>query len=62
MTRAFLLTNLDTTAHHAPLRFKVPLHILTNCLDEIGSFPYNPGERRWDKPALFIKGDRSKYV
>lgn len=62
MTRAFLLTNLDTASENTALRFKVPLNILSNSLDEIGSFPYRPGERVWDGPTLFIKGNRSKYV
>lgn len=61
MTRAFLLTNLDAVSEHEPLRFKVPLDIMENSLDEIGSFPYNPGERTWSKPTLFIKGSRSRY-
>lgn len=65
MTRAFLLTNLLPQAHdhhHHPLRFKIPIDLIGNAIPNIGSFPYEPGERTWDGPTLFIKGDKSKYV
>ncbi|KAI0359938.1 alpha/beta-hydrolase [Trametes cingulata] len=64
MTRAFLLMNLEhPTAHHPhPLRFRVPVDLLGNSIPEIGGFPYSPGERTWDGPTLFIKGEKSKYI
>jgi hypothetical protein len=65
MTRAFLLTNLSSQAHdhhHHPLKFKVPIDIIGKAIPSIGDFPYEPGERTWDGPTLFIKGTRSKYV
>ena len=60
--RAFLLTNLEAPHDNQPLRFRVPLDILSRDIDEIGSFPYEPGEREWTGPSLFIKGSRSKCV
>ncbi|KAI0032536.1 Alpha/Beta hydrolase protein, partial [Vararia minispora EC-137] len=60
MTRAFLLTNLDTTVN--PLKFRVPLDIIGPAIKELGWFPYAPGERVWDGRTLFIKGTKSKYI
>ncbi|EKM57806.1 uncharacterized protein PHACADRAFT_182246 [Phanerochaete carnosa HHB-10118-sp] len=65
MTRAFLLTNLLPQAHdhhHHPLKFRVPIDIIGKAIVEIGDFPYEPTERSWDGPTLFIKGQRSKYI
>lgn len=63
--RQFLLGNL----HRPPAsegtgqKFRVPLSILAKALDHLGDFPYkNPGEIRFEKPALFIRGTHSKYV
>ncbi len=60
MTRAFLLTNLLPPEHNMPLRFRIPLHTIGAAIPELGSFPYEPGEREWDGPTLFIKGTKSK--
>ncbi|THG95721.1 hypothetical protein EW026_g5973 [Hermanssonia centrifuga] len=45
-----------------PLRFRIPLHTIGAAIPELGSFPYEPGEREWDGPTLFIKGTKSKYI
>jgi hypothetical protein len=60
MTRAFLLTNLNTDLK--PLKFRVPLDIIGPAIEQIGWFPYAPGERVWDGKTLFIKGTKSKYI
>ncbi|KAI0059222.1 alpha/beta-hydrolase [Artomyces pyxidatus] len=61
MTRAFLLTNLDS--HSQPLKFQVPLKIIGPAIPEIGWFPYEPeGKHRWSGRTLFIKGSKSKYI
>ena len=60
MTRAFLLTNLDTTAR--PLKFQIPLDIIGASIADLGSFPYKPGERTWRGNTLFVKGAKSKYI
>ncbi|KAI0076192.1 alpha/beta-hydrolase [Panus rudis PR-1116 ss-1] len=60
--RAFLLTNLNTHHAHAPLHFKIPVDIIGKAIPEIGSFPYEPGERTWEGKSLFIKGTRSAYL
>lgn len=64
MTRAFLLMNLEhPTAHHPhPLKFRIPVDLLGKSIPELGSFPYLPGERTWEGPTLFIKGEKSKCV
>ncbi|KAI0833404.1 alpha/beta-hydrolase [Trametes gibbosa] len=64
MTRAFLLMNLEHPTAHNPhaLRFRIPIDLLGKSIGELGSFPYLPGERVWEGPTLFIKGDRSKYI
>lgn len=62
MVRAFLLTNL-LTAPNEPARFKVPLRILGNSLEELVDFPQGPGGRTWkDGQVVAIKGKRSKWV
>jgi hypothetical protein len=60
MVRAFLLTNL-VTAPKEPVRFKVPLRILRNSLDELADFPQGPGGRTWRVgQVVAIKGKKSK--
>ncbi|KAI1433521.1 alpha beta hydrolase fold family [Xylaria sp. CBS 124048] len=45
------------------LKFRIPLDILGKNLDNMGDFPFhNPDERRFEKPALFVRGTKSKYV
>ncbi|KAH9002966.1 alpha/beta-hydrolase [Lactarius hatsudake] len=60
MTRAFLLTNLDSTAR--PLKFQVPIDIIGASIADLGGFPYKPGERTWSGNTLFVKGSKSKYI
>jgi pimeloyl-ACP methyl ester carboxylesterase len=39
------------------------LRILASALDNLGDFPFkDPGEVRFEKPALFVRGTQSKYV
>ena len=54
--RQFLLTNLDRESPTSPYKFRLPLSFLRNAIDEIGNFPFAPGERIYDKPSLFLKG------
>ncbi|KAI0398224.1 alpha beta hydrolase fold family [Xylariaceae sp. FL0594] len=45
------------------VKFRVPLDILGKSLDHMGDFPFkNPSSHRFEKPALFVRGTRSKYV
>jgi len=61
--RQFLLGNLYRPEPGSPQRFRVPLSILGKALDHLGDFPYkDPGEVQFKKPALFVRGTRSKYV
>jgi len=61
--RQFLLGNLYRPRHERTQKFKVPLKVLASALDNLGDFPYkNPGEVRFEKPALFVRGTKSKYV
>ena len=60
MTRAFLLTNLDTTVQ--PFKFQVSLDIIASSIPDLGGFPYKPGERSWHGNTLFVKGAKSKYI
>jgi len=60
MVRAFMLTNL-LTAPNEPARFKVPLRILGNSLEELADFPQGTGGRTWrDGRVVAVKGKRSK--
>ncbi|GAA5822602.1 hypothetical protein JCM5353_005500 [Sporobolomyces roseus] len=60
--RQFLLTNLDRESPTSPYKFRLPLSYLRNAIDEIGNFPFAPGEKIFDKPSLFLKGKKSKYI
>ncbi|KAG9232978.1 prolyl oligopeptidase-like protein [Amylocarpus encephaloides] len=61
--RQFLLGNLHRPEGEKTQKFKVPLKILGVALDNLGDFPFrDPGEVRFEKPALFVRGTRSKYV
>lgn len=61
--RQFLLGNLYKPKGEAAHRFAVPLDVLGTSLDHMGDFPFkNPDEVRFEKPALFIRGTKSKYV
>jgi pimeloyl-ACP methyl ester carboxylesterase len=62
--RQFLLGNL-----HRPVpgsntqKFRVPLNIIGKALNHMGDFPYkDPAEVQFKKPALFVRGTRSRYV
>ncbi|KAI1827557.1 alpha beta hydrolase fold family [Xylaria intraflava] len=45
------------------VKFRIPLDILGRSLDNLGDFPFhNPDERRFEKPALFVRGTQSTYV
>lgn len=61
--RQFLLTNLVRAPDGSHLRFRVPVNILANSLDNMWDFPYkNPDEVRFEGPTLFVRGTKSHYV
>lgn len=60
--RQFLLTNLTRPADSSYLKFRVPVRILGNALDEIAGFPFHPDEKRFEKRVLFVRGTKSAYV
>ncbi|KAK4053997.1 hypothetical protein OIO90_003642 [Microbotryomycetes sp. JL221] len=62
--RAFLLTNLelDEQSNSKTFKFRLPLDYFENAIEEIGLFPFEPSTRTFDKPTLFIKGEKSKYI
>ena len=61
--RQFLLGNLHRPQGSNTQAFRFPLDILGRSLDNLGDFPFkNPSEVRFEKPALFVRGTRSKYV
>jgi pimeloyl-ACP methyl ester carboxylesterase len=63
LVRQFLLGNLYRPSSGSPQKFRVPLSILGKALDHMGDFPYkDPSEVQFKKPALFVRGTRSKYV
>ncbi|KAH7166280.1 hypothetical protein EDB81DRAFT_680958 [Dactylonectria macrodidyma] len=61
--RQFLLGNLHRPAGDKTRKFRIPLDIIGRSLDNLGDFPYkDPNEIRFEKPALFVRGTKSKYV
>lgn len=68
-TRQFLLTNTKTsTGPDSYLTFRVPLDLLSASIPQIGDFPYTPPppigpeSPQWLGPALFLKGEHSRYL
>ncbi|CAK7269509.1 hypothetical protein SEPCBS119000_003607 [Sporothrix epigloea] len=64
--RHFLMGNMHRvrTAHgEHVLQFRIPLDTLGKALDKLGDFPYkDPDAVRFEKPALFVRGTKSRYV
>lgn len=61
--RQFLLGNLHRPTGEKTQKFRIPLDIIGRSLDNLGDFPYkDPNEVRFVKPALFVRGTKSKYV
>lgn len=64
--RQFLLTNIKRDAKAAEgdlvLKAKVPLEILGKTLQNISAFPFDPDQRHWSGPSLFVRGEKSSYV
>ncbi|KAK7398001.1 hypothetical protein QQZ08_011668 [Neonectria magnoliae] len=61
--RQFLLGNLHRPTGEKAHKFRIPLDIIGRSLDNLGDFPYkDPNEIRFEKPALFVRGTKSKYV
>ncbi|PSS02421.1 Alpha/Beta hydrolase protein [Coniella lustricola] len=59
--RQFLLSNLHTK--DGLKKFRVPIDILGKALSHMGDFPHKePGKVRFERPALFVRGTKSKYV
>ncbi|KAF9077081.1 alpha/beta-hydrolase [Rhodocollybia butyracea] len=60
----FLLTNIlmPNETGEDYIRFRIPLGTLSDALSELGSFPYLPGERKWEGKTLFVKGEKSKFI
>ncbi|KAJ8087101.1 hypothetical protein PM082_005929 [Marasmius tenuissimus] len=61
---SFLLTNLITgkSGPDDHVKFRVPLDILNEHFEDLGSFPYSPGEVKWDGRILFVKGSKSAFI
>jgi pimeloyl-ACP methyl ester carboxylesterase len=61
--RQFLLANLHQPKGEPTKSFQIPLDILGRTLDHLGDFPFkDPDAVRFEKPALFVRGKKSKYV
>ncbi|EEH02971.1 abhydrolase domain-containing protein [Histoplasma capsulatum G186AR] len=61
--RQFLLTNLIRSKEDNTLKFRVPVQLLGQSLDELAGFPFNTSNNiKFEGPSLFIRGTRSHYV
>ncbi|KAJ6264753.1 hypothetical protein Dda_0904 [Drechslerella dactyloides] len=63
--RQFLFTNLlKPTPKNDKYHWRVPIKILGDSLDQMADFPFTPGDGKtaFTRPALFVRGSRSKYV
>ncbi|KAJ7129133.1 alpha/beta-hydrolase [Mycena epipterygia] len=57
---AFLLTNLTPRPNGS--HFRIPVNLIGESIQEMGSFPFNPEETQWKGKTLFIKGSKSSYI
>ncbi|OJD15148.1 hypothetical protein AJ78_04573 [Emergomyces pasteurianus Ep9510] len=61
--RQFLLTNLMRSKVDNTLKFRVPVQLLGESLDELAGFPFNASDNvKFEGPSLFIRGTKSRYV
>ncbi|RDW89395.1 prolyl oligopeptidase-like protein [Coleophoma cylindrospora] len=61
--RQFLLTNLYRPTGEKIQKFRIPVKTLGAALDHMGDFPFkDPGQVRFEKPALFVRGTKSQYI
>ena len=58
--RAFLLTNLGRGA--GGFEWRINLAGLKAALPELHGFPFDPGERVFEGPTLFVAGAQSGYI
>ncbi|KAK5135945.1 hypothetical protein LTR08_004403 [Meristemomyces frigidus] len=60
--RQFLLTNLVRNADGVQ-KFRIPISTLASSLDKMADFPFkDPEDARFEGPALFVRGTKSRYV
>ena len=59
--RQFLLSNLER-AEEGGFRWTVPLQLLEESLPELFEQVPPPGEVAWPGPALFLRGEKSRFV
>ncbi|ORX98238.1 alpha/beta-hydrolase [Basidiobolus meristosporus CBS 931.73] len=59
--RLFLMTNLKRDSDGI-YRWRVPLDIIKNHLEDLGDFPVAVGSKKLEKPTLFVAGSRSDYI
>ena len=60
--RQFLLTNLFRDVDGIQ-KFRIPVSTLAASLDKMADFPFkDPEEARFEGPALFVRGTKSRYV
>ncbi|KAJ6615615.1 Alpha/Beta hydrolase protein [Mycena sp. CBHHK59/15] len=57
---AFLLTNLIQNPNGS--HFRIPVGLLGESMNEMGSFPFVPEETQRNGETLFIKGSKSSYI
>ncbi|KAI5303106.1 hypothetical protein KEM56_007899 [Ascosphaera pollenicola] len=61
--RQFLLTNLIRNHETGRYSFRIPVHVLSNALDEMGGFPFTEADSvKFNGPAMLIRGTQSTYV
>ncbi|KAN0068057.1 Alpha/Beta hydrolase fold [Elaphomyces granulatus] len=68
--RQFLLTNLTRSVNSPTLKFRIPLGILANSLDDMSGFPFEEPSAdakdgsiiKYDGPTLVVRGTKSRYV
>ncbi|OKO97689.1 Abhydrolase domain-containing protein C22H12.03 [Penicillium subrubescens] len=61
--RQFLLTNLVRSEEDNTFKFRVPLSVIGDSLDNMADFPFSEADgKQYHGPTLFVRGTRSRYV
>jgi len=56
------MTNLIRVKGLTYYKWRIPVKILGQALDNVASFPFHPDEVQFKKSCLFIRGSKSHYV
>ncbi|KAJ4489883.1 hypothetical protein J3R30DRAFT_1480 [Lentinula aciculospora] len=59
----FLLSSMNMPQSEKDyITARIPVGIISEAMHEMGSFPYAPGEAKWDGKTMILKGKNSEFI